>query len=539
MKHIKKILIAATCLLCCQSALLAATLVSLEIVGDDSANEQSQATYTCIAHYSDNTTVDVTALVEWSINSPVTVAEWGDALGSAKTDAESYDIPLVYIWTVDDCYHSDNLETYIARPAFQQWMQQRRLIMVHVNAANTDSSVDKDFAKYGQNGTLYEYPFAAIYWPSENQRTWNFTARYTGGYEEQQLIAEIESYVSGYQAGAENCAYVDAGQLTTLAVDADELISIGVEYGGLNTQKQVTVLDVPGYAALQGESFETGFGIWTPSLDNDFDWRRHTGTTPSSATGPSGAADGSYYVYMEATDNYPSKTAAIETVFNRALASQPVLSFDYHMFGSSTGALYVDIYDGSWHNAVWSRTGQQHLSMSAAWSEALVNLTEYAGNIIVRIRGVTGNGFASDIAVDNIRFLEADVAPPQYFGDWLGAQSVPLELRGEADDPAGDNIPNLLKYACGLPAMQTATTADLLDIVPNAVPNSFTARYFKSKNAVNVVLEPVWSATLAGPWQSGGISSIKIDEDAVLEEWRASIPIEQAGFIRLRATLIE
>jgi len=48
-------------------------------------------------------------------------------------------------------------------------------------------------------------------------------------------------------------------------------------------------------------SFETddGCNVWTNSNDDQFDWTRKTSSTPSSGTGPSGAADGSYYLFIE------------------------------------------------------------------------------------------------------------------------------------------------------------------------------------------------------------------------------------------------
>ena len=47
------------------------------------------------------------------------------------------------------------------------------------------------------------------------------------------------------------------------------------------------------------ESFETGFGAWSNATTDDIDWTNQTGSTPSSGTGPTAAADGSKYLYIE------------------------------------------------------------------------------------------------------------------------------------------------------------------------------------------------------------------------------------------------
>ena len=153
------------------------------------------------------------------------------------------------------------------------------------------------------------------------------------------------------------------------------------------------------------ESFENGSGIWTHSAGNDFDWTRDADGTPSTATGPSGASDGDWYIYTEASGNNPNKVAAIESEHDFSDVPEPALSFDYHMYGNSMGTLNLDVYDGSWDEAVWSETGQKHDSTGAAWSNAVVDLSGYAGmsGIKLRFRGITGTGYNSDMAVDNVK----------------------------------------------------------------------------------------------------------------------------------------
>ena len=121
------------------------------------------------------------------------------------------------------------------------------------------------------------------------------------------------------------------------------------------------------------------------------------------------------------------------------------------------------------------------------------------------------------------------------FASWLNAESVPAGLCGESDIPMADGVPNLLKYACGLPAMTPVSTADLLSIT-TGVSGSFSIQYYRSKSATGVTLEPVWSSSLSGPWQSTGVTKTLVGGDAQREQWKASVPLGESGFIKLRAT---
>ena len=116
----------------------------------------------------------------------------------------------------------------------------------------------------------------------------------------------------------------------------------------------------------------------------------------------------------------------------------------------------------------------------------------------------------------------------------LDNPAIPVGMTDHNDAPAGDNVPNLLKYACGLEAMDVCTTADLMTI-DSSDPAEFAIIYYKSKSALDVTLQPIWAETLAGPWTTVGMTLEKLGEDSEREQWRASIPLHVSGFIRLRA----
>ena len=194
----------------------------------------------------------------------------------------------------------------------------------------------------------------------------------------------------------------------------------------------------------QSESFETGFGCWRNSSISEIAWQTNALGTPSSSTGPAAAHDGAVYVYTEAsTPGYPNKTFAFEADFDFAGLTRAELSFYYHMYGAGMGTLSVDIYDGSWHLGEWSLSGQQQTSEGAAWSNAVVDLTGYAGKsfVTIRFRGTSGGSFTSDMAVDAVHVLSP--APTVDHFEWsaVGARQV-LDAPFQVVVKARDSITN-------------------------------------------------------------------------------------------------
>jgi V8-like Glu-specific endopeptidase len=84
-------------------------------------------------------------------------------------------------------------------------------------------------------------------------------------------------------------------------------------------------------------------GIWQQSGQDDIDWTRSSGATPSAGTGPSKAHEGSFYVYTEVSSPVSNNDYAILEALTPTLAKGAYLSFFYHMSGASTmGALKVN-----------------------------------------------------------------------------------------------------------------------------------------------------------------------------------------------------
>lgn len=117
---------------------------------------------------------------------------------------------------------------------------------------------------------------------------------------------------------------------------------------------------------------------------------------------------------------------------------------------------------------------------------------------------------------------------------WADSEGIPLLERGPEDMPAGDGIPNLLKYACGLSAMTACSFSDLMNIASDSGVSAFSIIYPKSKISEGILLQPVWTAGLSGLWIPEGITHELISSEGNMEMWKASIPLGVQGFMRLR-----
>lgn len=187
-----------------------------------------------------------------------------------------------------------------------------------------------------------------------------------------------------------------------------------------NIQIDLGTVPLPYY-----EGFESGFGVWEQSADDDFDWTRNSGSTPTGSTGPSAASSGSWYLYIEPNDIYNghNKVAHIDAIFDMSTVSAPKLSFDFHMFGVNVDYLAVDVHDGTaWTTDVWKLTQAEH--NVDAWANTEIDLSSYAGNsaVTIRFRAKQLYWHVSDIAIDNIVVEELQTLPyAESFESGMGA----------------------------------------------------------------------------------------------------------------------
>ena len=125
-------------------------------------------------------------------------------------------------------------------------------------------------------------------------------------------------------------------------------------------------------AVVASDNFETGLGNWSNvSSGDNKNWTRDSGGIISYNTGPATGANGSqYYVYLETSSGSAYTAGDSAILLSPTFAPGDVqLSFDHHRYGSNMGTLAVDVLsNGLWVNDVWSISGQQHTSNSAAYT---------------------------------------------------------------------------------------------------------------------------------------------------------------------------
>ncbi|TCI92159.1 S8 family serine peptidase [Tenacibaculum sp. M341] len=163
---------------------------------------------------------------------------------------------------------------------------------------------------------------------------------------------------------------------------------------------------VPCQSLPYSESFESNEG-WTQVGGDDGDWVRDASGTPSSGTGPSNGANGSFYMFLEASTNGSTgqignnATAILESpCFDLSSESSATFSFSNHMYGTSVGSLTLQASTGGAWATIWSDSGNK----GNQWNDVSVNLSSYLGQNSVSFRfvGTTGSSWSSDIAIDNI-----------------------------------------------------------------------------------------------------------------------------------------
>nr|VFK79774.1 MAG: MAM domain-containing protein, meprin/A5/mu [Candidatus Kentron sp. SD] len=178
-------------------------------------------------------------------------------------------------------------------------------------------------------------------------------------------------------------------------------------------------LAAPAHALEHTTGFEVDIRGWTVIKGtSQFNWARQTRGTHSGHTGPSGAHEGDYYLYLEASRNYPARTAYLQSrEFSGKIQK---VSFHYHMYGAHMGSLALEGLDGNSWFTLWTTTGQQHPNHQAPWTRQEVTLS---GRTIqkIRFKGTTtdnpnGGQYRGDMAIDYITVTTENIMPLR--GNW-------------------------------------------------------------------------------------------------------------------------
>lgn len=178
------------------------------------------------------------------------------------------------------------------------------------------------------------------------------------------------------------------------------------------------------------------------NIDNgngdDIDWRIDDNGTASADTGPSvdfvpGSTSGNY-LYLEASGGCTGQVAElVSPCIDLSSATNPLFEMGYHLYGGDMGSLHFDVYS----NGVWTNDVIPAISgnQGDVWHTAIVNLASYTGSVInIRVRGITGNGFESDMAIDGFNIFDFSATPNVAFSQSATAvcPSVPVNFYDES-----------------------------------------------------------------------------------------------------------
>ncbi|XP_063269590.1 MAM and LDL-receptor class A domain-containing protein 1 [Prinia subflava] len=155
-------------------------------------------------------------------------------------------------------------------------------------------------------------------------------------------------------------------------------------------------------------NFENGLCNWEQDVQDDFDWIRIRGPTPTVNTGPlkdhtTGTARG-HYLYLESSEprQFRDKAVLLSPLFSPSGNGTCVFRFHYHMFGKEVYRLSV--FQRAVSNTkgwlLWYKFGNQ----DNRWIRQTLFIRS-SKPFQILVEGTVGDGFTGDIGLDDVSFL--------------------------------------------------------------------------------------------------------------------------------------
>ena len=193
------------------------------------------------------------------------------------------------------------------------------------------------------------------------------------------------------------------------------------------------------------ENFDNAFPVcWLQDSTEDFDWTLNSGPPPTLQngfqTGPSDdMTGGGSYIYTEATPQDQGDQAILYSdSIDISSLTNPQLNFYYHMYGDDMGDLDIEIYNGNNYVNIFSISGDQ----GNQWIKDSIPIYSSSNIIIFRITGTIGDGWSSDMAIDNFEITEGPTCPAPSFLTSSNITSNSAEISWSASTNANSWIIN-------------------------------------------------------------------------------------------------
>ncbi|XP_075067573.1 MAM and LDL-receptor class A domain-containing protein 1 [Mixophyes fleayi] len=183
--------------------------------------------------------------------------------------------------------------------------------------------------------------------------------------------------------------------------------------------------------------FEHGMCNWIQDTDDDFDWTRHQGQTPTLNTGPMkdhtlGTVKG-HYLYIETSEPQVYRNQAtllspeIDATVNYETKSC-FFRFYYHMSGRQIYSLAI--YKRTMKNTRGQLLWQTYGNKGNRWLKKILYINSTQPFQLL-ITGMVGDGFTGDIAIDDMSFLNCTL----YKGTLPTWAPIPLQTSTVATLP--------------------------------------------------------------------------------------------------------
>ncbi|XP_023487707.2 MAM and LDL-receptor class A domain-containing protein 1 [Equus caballus] len=161
-------------------------------------------------------------------------------------------------------------------------------------------------------------------------------------------------------------------------------------------------------------NFENGVCNWEQDTEDDFDWTRYQGPTPTLNTGPMkdntlGTAKG-HYLYIESSEPqvFQNRAALLSPILNATNTEGCSFRLYYHMFGKRIYrlAIYQRIWSNTRGQLLWEIFGNQ----GNRWIRKHLNISSRQPFQIL-VEASVGDGFTGDIAIDDLSFMNCALYP--------------------------------------------------------------------------------------------------------------------------------